>query len=152
MNCITVMIAGTMYALSFQILIICTGLVTKPSVLKPDLISICRLIECRSIMPSKIPKAPQVQPKLQTKTSRLSLNRSTSKVLSSTYIQLTLTPFYSVMSPRFEYLICSHFCSYFKLIYYPISLGYSVFLVSYAGVRKPTVGSSSSVKPLKRWQ
>ncbi|XP_061348692.1 kinesin-like protein KIN-14J [Gastrolobium bilobum] len=55
----------------------------------------------KAIMPSKIPKAPQVQPKLQ-RPSRLSLNRSSSKVLSS--------------------------------------------------VRKPTASSSSSVKPLKRWQ
>lgn len=37
----------------------------------------------KPIMPSRIPKAPQVQPKLQTRTSRLSLNRSTSKVSSS---------------------------------------------------------------------
>lgn len=60
----------------------------------------------KPVMPSRIPKAPPLQPKLQTRTStsRLSLNRSSSKVLSS--------------------------------------------------VRKPTVGSSSSVKPSnsKRWQ
>ncbi|XP_045823203.1 kinesin-like protein KIN-14J isoform X2 [Trifolium pratense] len=39
----------------------------------------------KSAMPSRIPKAPQpqVQPKLPTRTSRLSLNRSTSKVSSS---------------------------------------------------------------------
>ncbi|GAU19444.1 hypothetical protein TSUD_76880, partial [Trifolium subterraneum] len=37
----------------------------------------------KSVMPSRIPKANQVQPKLPTRTSRLSLNRSTSKVSSS---------------------------------------------------------------------
>ncbi|CAL5214822.1 unnamed protein product [Lathyrus oleraceus] len=37
----------------------------------------------KSNMPSRIPKAPQIQPKLPTKTSRLSLNKSTSKVSSS---------------------------------------------------------------------
>ncbi|WJX53950.1 hypothetical protein P8452_39889 [Trifolium repens] len=37
----------------------------------------------KSAVPSRIPKAPQVQSKLPTRTSRLSLNRSTSKVSSS---------------------------------------------------------------------
>ncbi|KAK7358615.1 hypothetical protein VNO77_00550 [Canavalia gladiata] len=56
----------------------------------------------KPIVPSKIPKASQILPKTHTKSSRLSLNKSSSKVLTS--------------------------------------------------VRKPTAGSSSSVKPLKRWQ
>ncbi|XP_058732019.1 kinesin-like protein KIN-14J [Vicia villosa] len=37
----------------------------------------------KSNMPSRIPKAPQIQPKPPSKTSRLSLNKSTSKVSSS---------------------------------------------------------------------
>ncbi|KAK7399207.1 hypothetical protein VNO78_10386 [Psophocarpus tetragonolobus] len=56
----------------------------------------------KPFMPSKIPKAAQVPQKVQTRPSRLSLNKTASKVLSS--------------------------------------------------VRKPAASSSSSVKPLKRWQ
>ncbi|XP_027340167.1 kinesin-like protein KIN-14J [Abrus precatorius] len=56
----------------------------------------------KPIMPSKIPKACQVLPRVQTRPSRLSLNKSSSKVLSS--------------------------------------------------IKKPTASSSSSAKPLKRWQ
>ncbi|XP_029127714.1 kinesin-like protein KIN-14J [Cajanus cajan] len=56
----------------------------------------------KPIMPSKIPRSAQVPQKVQTRPSRLSLNKTSSKVQSS--------------------------------------------------VRKPTAGSSSSVKSLKRWQ